>query len=729
MPEPVVAGAPFSFVIRVINIGNIEQTASVTVTLPSQMTPSGVLSWNATIGRGGTWVQTIDAEVTSSFSGQLTAKLEVTTAEGEALSLNVPILVDKPDFAVLLEAEASPSPAIPGSDLVYQIRVSNVGNQPINPTVGVELPATVSTAATLSYSPDQLDPNGAWTKTLRTTVAPDAAGTLQAVFRVTTLEGPSSTYTLSVPIAQPGLATTVDVTPDPVLAGRIVTYTVKVANTGNIDFAGTITVVVPVAGNGHPLVAPGANQVYRDVALPAGGEWTQTLVFAVEPGYTGELAARVVVVTNTGLRTDHTDTRQVILPTQSPTIRAVRTGPWDDPNTWEPARVPNASDIALIEEGVEVTVNATPNPIQLTGLINRGTIFLNCDGGEAMVLEVTDFVENTGLIRGADAGSIGEPGCPVEVQTATLNNPGVIRGGDGADGGSSNGVLYDGGDGGPVSVFVQNVVNDGTIRGGDGGNVPPPTATGQGGDGGDAIVVAGPPDPGLLINRGLVEAGDGGDGPGDGNGGRGGGNGGAVVLLASSQLTIDSGQANGGQGGDGRDGGGDGADGGVTTAAASIWDNGTIHINGDAYAFTSQIRPRVHGVAGAVVLLPVEIFNTGLNNDTYLLLWTVDQAWAQSFLPQTYRVRALRLGRLFAPFQIPLDAHNRDRAGVTVSIGSRGNLNLIQEQSVTVVVGLGDRVLMPTVYGRNAVSRSQTSATAPGDTIHTHLPVVGSAHP
>ena len=722
VPEPVVAGAPFSFIIRVVNIGNIDQTASVTITLPSQMTPSGVLTWTAGIARGDTWVKTIDAKVTSSFSGQLTAILDVSTAEGEGETVNVPIAVDKPDFAVLLEAEATPSPVTPGSELVYQIRVSNVGNQSISPAVTVELPAAVSAAATMSFAPDPLGPGGAWTKALHTTVATDATGTLRTIFRVTTLEGPSSTYTLSVPIAKPGLTTSVSATPDPVLAGRTVTYTLKVANTGNIDFTGIITFVVPTAANGRPLVAPGADQVYRDVSLPAGGEWTQTLVLVVEPGYTGDLTSHVIVATSTGLIVPHEDVRQVVLPTRGPTIRAVRSGAWDDPNTWDPARVPNADDIALVQEGVEVTVSGTPNPIALTGLINNGTIFLNCAAGEPMVLKVSEFIENNGLIRGADAQSIGEPGCPVEVQTLTLDNPGVIRGGDGADGGLSNGVLYDGGDGGPVSVFAQNVLNDGTIRGGDGGNVPPPADSGTGGDGGNVLVVAGPPDPGLVINRGLMEAGDGGDGPN-------GGDGGAVAMLASAQLTIDGGAAAGGAGGDGRDGGRDGADGGITTAAAVIWDNGRMTRNGDDYAFTGQIRPRVRGAVGALVLLPVEILNTGINNDTYLLLWSLDQEWAQEFLPQSYRVRTLQIGRLFAPFQIPLTANEGDRALVTIEIGSRGNLNLSQELSVIVAVGEGERVLMPTVYGPNEEAARSQAQQAPAAAERVLLPVVGAATP
>src|SRR5690606_1634560 len=129
------------------------------------------------------------------------------------------------------------------------------------------------------------------------------------------------------------------------------------------------------------------------------------------------------------------DTRQVILPTRDPTIIAIHSGPWHDPNNWEPARVPNASDIALVPTGTTVTLaDGSPNPIVMTGLINQGTILLSCQLGVPVALEIGEFIHNSGLMRGRDGQGVGEPGCAITVQTNELVNPGTLRGGDGMNG-------------------------------------------------------------------------------------------------------------------------------------------------------------------------------------------------------------------------------------------------------------------------------------------------------
>ena len=66
VPDPVVAGADFQLIVRVVNIGNIDQTANVTVTLPSaddaERCPA-LLMRRSTAGE--TWVQVIDATINS----------------------------------------------------------------------------------------------------------------------------------------------------------------------------------------------------------------------------------------------------------------------------------------------------------------------------------------------------------------------------------------------------------------------------------------------------------------------------------------------------------------------------------------------------------------------------------------------------------------------------------------------------------------------------------------
>lgn len=728
VPDPVVAGAPFQLVVRVVNIGNIDQDAKITVTLPAEMTPSGVLTFDALIRRAETWVKTIDATVNASFSGNLTIKAEVTTSADTNETIEASISVAKPDFAITLVAEASPSPVPAGAELLYQIRVNNVGNQPLNATVNATFPDMVSAAASLTFNPNVLGPSGAWTKSIRTSVDPDAEGNLVAVFHATTLEGPTASYTLTVPIAEPSLLTSVTASPSPVLAGQTVTYTLRVTNSGNVDFTNTITFVAPVNENGRPLIAPGADQIFADVVIPAGETWTKVIVGVVQPGYVGALDSQVIVDTQTGLVTVHDDMRQVVLPTRGPTIVAVRDGPWDDPNTWEPARVPNASDIALVQEGVVVDVAGEPNPIVMTGLINEGTILLNCVVGVDMLLQITDFIENPGLIRGRDGQAVGEPGCGITVETNELINPGVIRAGDGQDGAvvPPNGDIINGGDGGAMNVFAQSVLNDGTIRAGDGGDLLAPATSGKGGDGGDVLVAAGPPVPGYLLNSGLIEAGDGGAGPGRPLGDGRGGNGGGATVFSTDLYINDGGAVNAGKGGDGNgdgQGGGpdDGDDGGLSVTSAFIWDNGTMIANGTDYAFGTVARPVVRGVAGATVLVPVMFLNTGLRSDIYVLIWSNSQGWEQVFLPDTTaRINGLRYSLLFAPFTIPVGTPGGTESQVSLTARSQNAPNLVQEEFIRVLVVDGGRLWLPRL-SQNLFSGTVDNPESPQAGSHTYM--------
>ncbi|HXF63919.1 MAG TPA: right-handed parallel beta-helix repeat-containing protein, partial [Caldilineaceae bacterium] len=500
-PDPVVSGAPFEFVVRVINQGNVDIDATIVAQLPPEMTPTGTLTFTARIARGDDFIQTIQATVNPGFTGVLRPKVTVNTAQGISQEAAATITVQRPDHALQLVAEASPSPAPPGGQLTYQVRLTNIGNRPVHPTVEAILPALVSTADALTFNPQPLGPGDIWTKSLVGAVDPAATGQLVAVFRASSPEGAAAVYTVTVPVAAPSLLAAKRGTPAPALTGQTLTYTLVLTNAGNVDFTVAITDHPPVAGNGRPLIAPGAPQIWTGVQLPAGAVWRQTVVAVVEPGYSGPLNSSLEATTHTGLTATAVDTREATLSARGPTIRAIRSGNWNDPATWQPSRVPNPTDIALVPEGITLDVDGrSNNPIVLTGLINQGTLLLHCLEGQAMRLEISDTLENSGLIRGDDASQLGESGCSVEVQVGALLNNGVIRSGDGADGG--NGV--DAGDGGAMLVFGQNIVNNGQIIAGDGGNVPPPNTTGKGGAGGDALVVAGPPSPALLLNRGLI---------------------------------------------------------------------------------------------------------------------------------------------------------------------------------------------------------------------------------
>lgn len=753
VPDPVVAGADFQLIVRVVNIGNIDQTANVTVTLPPAMTPNGVLPFFAEINRGETWVQVIDARINPDFSGALKITADVTTSANASESIEASIDVTRPEFGITLVAEASPSPVQAGEKLLYQIRLNNTGNQSLTPSVVATLPDLVSTAAPMILEPPVLEPGGTWTKSVLTTVSPDATGSLTAVFRATTLEGPTAIHTLTVPVAIAGLLTGVSVQPDPVVAGENITYTIFVTNVGNIDFTTNITFVAPVDETGAPLVAPGGDQLFTGVSIPAGQTWIQTIVVVAKAGYTGPLTATIPIATHTGLVTEYTDVRQVVLPdNQGPTIVAVNDGPWEDPNTWQPKRVPDASDIVHVPEGITVVVDGaiTEFPLVLTGLINEGTIILkgvvggdggggggDGDTGPQASLEITDFLNNTGVIQGADGEEIGDAGTGLTVTAGEILNgdDGVIRGGNGADGGvvQPGNEVIDGGNGGAINVFAQNIINDGSILGGNGGALEsPPATSGNGGDGGNAVVAAGPPVPALLENSGLIAGGDGGDGPGGDQGDGNAGDGGSVGILSASQYNNRGGRVRGGFGGDGDgdgrgggedgggDGKGDGAQGGSSLSAQFIWDNGIMSANGRDFAFSTLAVPVVRGVPGAVVPVPITFINEGLRRDNYLLIWSNSASWTQDFLPQFQQVDGLRYKVLFAPFTIPVDAHEGQVSQLRMTASSQGSATrpdaptLVQEEVVRIIVlQSGGRIFLPSLSKGTTVAQAQGQPQAP----------------
>jgi uncharacterized repeat protein (TIGR01451 family) len=84
-PQPVPAGTPLTYTLRVTNTGNLDLHAAITDSLPAHVTPGGVLTWTSTItAPGGVWSQTIVVTGEAGYSGTLTNTARVTTAEGAA---------------------------------------------------------------------------------------------------------------------------------------------------------------------------------------------------------------------------------------------------------------------------------------------------------------------------------------------------------------------------------------------------------------------------------------------------------------------------------------------------------------------------------------------------------------------------------------------------------------------------------------------------------------------
>jgi len=94
-PAPVQDGAPLTYTIRITNTGDVTLTATVTDTLPTHVTPTGVFTWTPAItASGGIWVQQVIVTVETGFTGTLTNKVQVTTEEGVMGMASVTVCVN-----------------------------------------------------------------------------------------------------------------------------------------------------------------------------------------------------------------------------------------------------------------------------------------------------------------------------------------------------------------------------------------------------------------------------------------------------------------------------------------------------------------------------------------------------------------------------------------------------------------------------------------------------------
>ena len=83
IPDPVQAGKPLTYTIRVTNVGRMDLHATVTDTLPAHVIPTRVLTWTPTItAPGGIWEHTFVVTVETGYLGTLVNQVEVTTEEG-----------------------------------------------------------------------------------------------------------------------------------------------------------------------------------------------------------------------------------------------------------------------------------------------------------------------------------------------------------------------------------------------------------------------------------------------------------------------------------------------------------------------------------------------------------------------------------------------------------------------------------------------------------------------
>jgi uncharacterized repeat protein (TIGR01451 family) len=108
-------------------------------------------------------------------------------------------------------------------------------------------------------------------------------------------------------VPPPDLSIIKQATPDLVQPGDQLTYTISVANTGNVDLHATITDTLPVSvtlggTSGGTVILPNGRTaiVWTAVITAPGGLWTGMIVVTVDEGQQGPLTNQVEVTTEEG---------------------------------------------------------------------------------------------------------------------------------------------------------------------------------------------------------------------------------------------------------------------------------------------------------------------------------------------------------------------------------------------------------------------------------------------
>jgi uncharacterized repeat protein (TIGR01451 family) len=186
--------------------------------------------------------------------------------------------------ALALVKEADPPVVQAGAGLTYTLYITNAGAVTLNGVITDTLPAQVTPTGSLTWTLLGLAPSEAWTRTVHVTVEASYLGTLTNVVRATTTEGAAGIYTATAEVARtPRLQVSKRADPNPVWAGRQLTYTIHITNAGNVVVSAMLFDTPP------QHVSPSNLQVWMAPPLLPGAVWSKTLVVTVETAYSGTL--------------------------------------------------------------------------------------------------------------------------------------------------------------------------------------------------------------------------------------------------------------------------------------------------------------------------------------------------------------------------------------------------------------------------------------------------------
>jgi uncharacterized repeat protein (TIGR01451 family) len=193
-PNPVIAGEWLTYTIHLENTGRVPLTATITATLPNQVSPPFIQTWSAitVTPEQPVWSQAFTATVIQAYTGSLESMVEVSSEQGASSSQMITSrAIDPTNEEIIPWHRAAQNKIAADEVLTYQLALTNTIDAALHATIFFSLPDGVTPPLTNTWSNILLSPNTTWLPPdpVTITIPVTYTGALTSTLQVSTQEG------------------------------------------------------------------------------------------------------------------------------------------------------------------------------------------------------------------------------------------------------------------------------------------------------------------------------------------------------------------------------------------------------------------------------------------------------------------------------------------------------------------------------------------------------------